>query len=250
MPLLCFALVEITVFIVVFVYVWVNHANIYTLIRDPRFSTFSIFLEVLFLVPPLFYVRRYLRRPNLKSQFQLLGLPVGKMNFRHTSKEVLIGLGFGVLVFFGVFLTSMLSEYITSALFGRGFVETANEYMGGSTAGLMAQNAWQVVVLVIAMVLVVGPSEELLFRGFVQQGLQKSWGTPVAVVVTALMFTFAHVIPILIPLEVVVVFFLPYFVISLALGCLMLLRKNNILSCIVAHGFYNSLLIVLNFVLF
>ncbi|MCX6049256.1 MAG: type II CAAX endopeptidase family protein [Chloroflexi bacterium] len=55
-------------------------------------------------------------------------------------------------------------------------------------------------VLLLLLVAVVAPiAEELLFRGLVYPVLRRSWGVTFAIILSALLFGLAHVIPVLIP---------------------------------------------------
>ncbi|GAB4325185.1 MAG: hypothetical protein Kow0069_31080 [Promethearchaeota archaeon] len=246
-PLASLGLVNVTVALLVLLLTLAEGLEFVAALNDPVVLFLSTFLEILFVVPPLLLVKSR-TSTSAREALEWLGLPKAR---RQTGgwKEVLVGVAVGVLMVPLSAGASLLSEAINNEIFGPRIVQRANQYMGGTTTGLFTTSVAELVLLGLAMFLVVGPTEELLFRGFTQQGLQHSWGKVAAVVLTALLFTFAHVVPLLLPWEVVVVYFLPYFAVSLVLGSLMLARKNDVLACILAHGTYNTLLLVVNFAL-
>jgi len=104
--------------------------------------------------------------------------------------------------------------------------------------------------------LVIGTSEELLFRGFVQKGLVRTLGTKKGIIITALIFSLIHLIGLYLianPLNLLVAFilnFFPYMAISLMLGLLYYWRKENLITVMVTHGVYNGLSIIIVYLLF
>lgn len=114
------------------------------------------------------------------------------------------------------------------------------------------------IVFAIVMILVIGTSEEILFRGFMQKGLVRSLGSKWGIRVTAIIFSLIHLIGIFVfVLDSLVVFpvtflmsFLPYFAISLTLGYLYHLRNENLIAVVIMHGVYDALTIILAYLIF
>jgi membrane protease YdiL (CAAX protease family) len=103
------------------------------------------------------------------------------------------------------------------------------------------------------MVLVIGTSEEILFRGFMQKGLVRSFGKNWGIIITALTFSMIHLIGIflLIPFDSTyflisfLLSFFPYFAISLMLGVIFYWRKENLIAVMITHGFYDAITIMI-----
>lgn len=87
------------------------------------------------------------------------------------------------------------------------------------------------VLLMVMLVLVVAPlGEEVLFRGFLLQGLARRWGFWPAAVVTSAVFAFAHVWPYL---------YVPIFIMGLAFAWLFW-RTGSLWASIAAHATMNA----------
>ena len=114
------------------------------------------------------------------------------------------------------------------------------------------------ILLMITMVLIVGTTEEILFRGFMQKGLVRRVGVKWGIFITAIIFTFIHLLSIFLlypifSLSFVVAFFIsfvPYIAISLLLGMLYHYRKENLIAVMVTHGLYDALTILLVFIIY
>jgi membrane protease YdiL (CAAX protease family) len=87
------------------------------------------------------------------------------------------------------------------------------------------------VLLMVALVLVAAPlGEEMLFRGFLLQGLARRWGFWPAAVVTSAVFALAHVWPYL---------YVPIFIMGLAFAWLFW-RTGSLWASIAAHATMNA----------
>jgi len=105
--------------------------------------------------------------------------------------------------------------------------------------------------------LIIGTSEEVLFRGFLQKGLVRTLGKNWGIVVTALIFSSIHIIGIFLFPESLTSFlisfllsFLPFFAISILLGLLYNWRKENLIAVMITHGIYNAITIIIAFLVF
>ncbi|OLS15636.1 MAG: hypothetical protein RBG13Loki_0735 [Promethearchaeota archaeon CR_4] len=223
-------------------------SSLESLLDSKEFLITGLFLEILFIIAPFIYLRKYFPKKTTKLRFQLLGLPLSGESKKTFFLEVGIGLIFGFGLVFLVLGTQILSEWFWGVLLGQEFVESGVNFMGDSSMGTIPASTLQLVLIWAAMFGAVGVGEEILFRGFTQRGLVQNWGKGAGILVTALTFTLFHILPWLIaPPETFIVFFLPYFAISLILGYMREWRKGNLLANIITHGLYNSLVITLAF---
>ncbi len=107
------------------------------------------------------------------------------------------------------------------------------------------------------MIFVIGTSEEILFRGFLQKGLVRTLGKQWGMILTALIFTSIHLIgtfllafsPTVFLISFILNFF-PYFAISLLLGLLYQWRKENLIAVVITHGFYDAFTVILVFIFY
>jgi membrane protease YdiL (CAAX protease family) len=133
-----------------------------------------------------------------------------------------IGLRFG----FGGLLVTIPASLVYASIVGPG----ANSTVGRMFSGLRASWPWAVTVFLI--VVVVAPlCEEIIFRGLLWGALDRRWGQWVAMVVSTVVFAFAHLEFTRAPLLVVVA-------IPLALARW---YSGGLLASIVAHQVTNLL---------
>lgn len=157
------------------------------------------------------------------------GLPYSFLRARLPS---LRDLGYAVVGLIGAFALVILASNVISLL-------------GLSPAGRADQDIITrpniAIVMIPLAILVIGPGEELLFRGVIQTTLTEEFPTPVAIVLASLAFAPAH-IPALtgsaaaIALSVSVLF-LP----SLVFGAVYEFSDNLVVPSL-SHGLYNAIL--------
>jgi len=160
---------------------------------------------------------------------KLLGL---KLN--EPAKEIILGLIFGgVMLAANLAITWLIVTYTSIPLDD-----------GGGDSLFSSGSIFEMIAWVIVMFAVVGFSEELLFRGFLQRRMEiyfrdrsQSYKM-LALIVTSIIFAAAHLDIVGLPTR---------FILGLFLGYLAQRRKYSLLGPSVAHGFNNSAVIVLVF---
>ncbi|MFW9895226.1 MAG: CPBP family intramembrane glutamic endopeptidase [Candidatus Thorarchaeota archaeon] len=216
-------------------------------------SLISIF-ELVFFIFPVFYVRKYLKNPSLKNRLIFLGFTTRNYDRKRIIKEVLIGLSFAIIGVFIVAFSSIAIELIIETLFGITIIHDTT----GLTGEIVPTDIPSLILFSIIVILVVGTSEEVLFRGFMQKGLVRRLGNRWGLIITALVFSLIHLTGLfLIALESPYLFtisfllsFTPYFAISLMIGWLYYWRNENLIAVIITHGFYDVLAIVMTYLLY
>jgi membrane protease YdiL (CAAX protease family) len=107
--------------------------------------------------------------------------------------------------------------------------------------------ATTLLLVVLAMVLVVGPIEELLYRNIIQKYLSEWFATPAAVAIASVVFTFVHVPSYFLRTGNLVATGLllsVLFVVSCLWGVLFA-RTRNLVVVAAVHGLYNASLVCL-----
>ena len=243
--------------LIILIYTSFNIDLLYNIISNPYFLIFSSFFELIFIVVPVSYVTRYLQNPSLENRLGLLGLTVRGFGKKKIIKEIVLGLGFAVIGLFLVVGVSFLTEFIIDLIPGID-IRSVNGATGDIDYIIGSADVLSIILLSLVMILIIGTSEEILFRGFMQKGLVRNLGNKAGLIITALIFALIHVLGVLTilfedPLVLLVSFllsFIPYFAISLLLGFIYYWRKENLLAVIVTHGVYDALTIIFGFVLF
>ncbi len=227
-------------------------------IANPNFLIFSSFFELILVLFPVLYVGKYLKNPSLKNRFGLLGFTLKGFTRKGLFKEILIGLGFAVIGVLLVAMISFLTEITLEFFFG---VEIIRE-LANTTSDLEILvpegEIVSLILLSVVMILIIGTSEEILFRGFMQKGLMRTLGNIGGIMITAFIFAMIHVFGIVFlfldsPIYMLISFllsFFPYFIISLFLGLIYYWRNENLIAVILTHGVYNALTIIITYVFY
>ena len=260
LPFAAFIFMNIIAFALIFIILMFNlgSGNIFDLVTNPYLTIFSSLAELTFIIIPVLYVGKYLKKPSLNNRFAILGFTRRGYNNIAILKEILIGLGFALVGIFVVAFTSVFIEIILELIFGTEIIYEFGTSSSEIDAIIYNTDALSLTLLLIVMILIIGTSEEVLFRGFMQKGLVRTIGTKWGIITTAFIFSLIHLIGIFIAYfefpELLLISFLlsfvPYFAISLLLGILFYWRNENLIAVMITHGVYDALTILLAFMFF
>ena len=177
--------------------------------------------EIGFIIPPYYYIKKR----NQKKE------SLGIKNF---SKPIEIG--FGLLVGILMLVANIIVTYFLA------------DWTGASTSAedqmFSNMNLTEVILWVIVMFTIVGFSEELLFRGFLQKRMELYFKRDykqykfLALVFTSFIFALMHLDLIGLPTR---------FMLGMFLGYLAQERNYSIMGPTVAHGFNNAAVVVFAF---
>jgi membrane protease YdiL (CAAX protease family) len=169
----------------------------------------------------------YLRRRGVSWDFVPASVP--------SPRDLLAVLGGFAAAFGGLLVVSIVLSVVE--------VETAP-----NTAGTTALENPEIIPLLIPIqFLLIGPGEELLFRGVIQGSLREHFEAPAAILLTTAMFAPGHVLALSGELSAVLATVGVLFVPSIVYGYLYE-RTDNIVVPALAHGLYNSTLLALLYV--
>lgn len=251
LPVLSLILMTIISVVFMIIYIFANFNLftvdidvLYTIIEeiylDNNFMILLSVLELIFIITPLIYIKKYLKKPSLKNRLALLGFTTKGFGKKKIIKEIGIGLLFAVMGLIFIMTLSFLMELLIPSI-------QSSEMDALLFSSL---NAIQLILFIFIMIFIVGTSEEILFRGFMQKGLVRSrLGIKGGIVLSAFLFAMIHVVMYLYDLVYFFVLFVPYFAISLLLGWLYHWRDENLIAVMITHGVYNALILILIFLI-
>jgi membrane protease YdiL (CAAX protease family) len=157
-----------------------------------------------------------------RATLQKLGLK------KPSLKIILIVSAVAVLL---IFLAGILSLF-EETFFGPD--PMANELL----TALLPHNIFQLMLLVGLSLFLVGPAEELAFRGFIQRGLGTSFGEFPSLIIASVMFGLLHGLN---SIRSVI----PVTVVSLILGYIWQKTDGNTTACAWMHGLYDAITMAL-----
>lgn len=108
------------------------------------------------------------------------------------------------------------------------------------TEAILPTDTLQLVALIGISILLVGPAEELAFRGFVQRGFENSFGKTAGLVIASVLFGLLHGLNSLWSI-------LPVTVVSLFLGYIWQKTDGNTAATAWMHGLYDAITITIAF---
>ena len=173
---------------------------------------------ILILGPPLIFLKR--KGMEVKKALGLEGL-----RFKH----VLLGFLGGVGSYF-IFMEIMFLMEVILGPYPEEFLKPLMKWFPTS---------WlEFIPWILGMAFSAGICEETLFRGFIQNGLERSWGPSKALVVASVLFGVFHLDPWRSP---------PAVFIGLVAGCL-LLKTRSLYAAMALHTTTNSIAQILAFI--
>ncbi len=248
----------IAVFIaILFVIFTFNLENAIEIFLSPYFIIISSFIEIVLIIVPVMYVGKYLQRPNIKNRLQILGFTAVGFSKNKILKEILIGIAFAIIGIILVYSVSFIMEFFMYSIFGAETIQNAVGSTSDVDLIITSSDYLSLTLLVLIMIFIIGTSEEILFRGFLQKGLVRNLGKKWGIFITAFIFSIIHLIGIfLVPLPPIaflvsfILNFFPFFAISLLLGLLYDWRKENLIAVMITHGVYDALTLIIVFILY
>jgi len=189
-----------------------DQANALNLLLSPAFLLIEIAIQDAILV---FLVYLAMLGPG---HLTLKG--IGASLDRLLPKGIVIGL-LGGLALFG-------------AASGIGYLLESTGLFPTGEGIFLANNPSGLVLMLIATVAIAPPAEELFFRAYALEVLEKKWGAVAGVTLSALLFSVVHLS---------LFSLLPIF--AAGVGLALLFRRWGIWPCIVAHGVNNFLAVIL-----
>jgi membrane protease YdiL (CAAX protease family) len=185
---------------------------------SPIGTTILAASEVLLVIPLLIYQRRF----NINRT--QLGIYV--RNWRQALADAAFGVLVGLSMVPVSFFASALNEIVLGPQPGAEKISRA----------FTATSPIEAILLCSSIVLVVAPVEEVIVRGFIQQGLEKSFGKAKGLLLASFFFSIMH-------LSLWSIF--PLVVLGIIVGLCFQLRHYRILAPIASHACYMIGLVLL-----
>ncbi len=207
--------------------------------ENPWILIWLMFLELLFIIVPSFISSRI-----EKKRIIVIIIDMGFQKNEKIIIKIIAGISFGILFFFiGDYIIIFFRDFIVKNLFGVQFVQQGQS--GSINVTPVQPNLVQIIILIILQIIIIGPSEEAFFRGFIIKKLNEKLKLPYSIIISTICFTIYHVPPFLVPLTTIVTFFGYYFTFGLLLSLIFINFENSIIPSSIAHSCFNILILLL-----
>ncbi|MFX1488694.1 MAG: lysostaphin resistance A-like protein [Promethearchaeota archaeon] len=198
-----------------------------------------IFLEILFVIVPAFISSKIENK-----SFTTLLSEMGFQKDKDYSLKIIAGLGIGILFFFsGDFILIFFRNVVVKNLLGEGFIKEGQEGVISTTP--IQPNIFQVLIIAILQIIIVGPCEEAFFRAFLIKKINAKFKVAYSIIISSTIFAFYHVPPFLVPLATIITFFGYYFIFGVLLALIFVYFNYSLIPCSIAHSCFNILLFLI-----
>jgi membrane protease YdiL (CAAX protease family) len=158
--------------------------------------------------------------------------------------KIITGIDLGILFYLiGGYILFFFRNFIVENIYGTHFVIEAEK--GVISTKPIKPNFLQIVIILFLYILIIAPCEEAFFRGFILKKIETNTKTIYAVLLSSICFSFYHIPPFLVPIPTIIVFFGYYFTFGLLLAVFLKLFNYSLIPCIIAHGLFNILILML-----
>ena len=216
------------------------------LVASPELLVFITLGQFGLIVVPFLYLK-------------MKGLSVKELGFdfedkKEVQKDIVVGVVGGSVMMGISVAVSWVTLNTLGALYSPIDIYLSDYFSTINNASFMAIYPYQYILLMLSMFLVVAPCEEISTRGFLQQGLENSFGKWMGLIITAIIFSALHIIlypqnasgigfPSYIGSITAIIAIPSYLVLSLTLGILLQIRKYRIITTITTHAVYMAILV-------
>lgn len=199
--------------------------------------------EVLLIIIPIFISSR-ISRSSMKQELHEIGVVISFSNFINKLMKLALGIVIGIgLVFLSRFILFFFQDIIVSFLFSKDFVKE------GVTNAINTQplnpNPLQIFIFIIIQFLIIGPCEEIFFRGFIITKFKGKIRLAFAIIISSFSFALFHVPPFLVPISTIITYFGYYFTIGIILALIFIYSNFSLIPGSLAHSVFNFLILIL-----
>jgi len=211
--------------------------------ENPVILIILTLLESLLIIIPALITAR-IEKKSFKKVLSEIGFTNQNTNLLLIIKKVFYGIIVGITLFIaGVFISFFFTEIIVGNLFGNAFIEQAIE----SSINTELENPTfiHLAIFILLQIIIVGPSEEGFFRGFILKKIEAKLGIVMASVLSSICFAFYHTPPLIVPISTIVTYFGYYFTVGCLLGLIFIWFDSSLIPCSVAHSLFNILILII-----
>ncbi|MHA1292966.1 MAG: lysostaphin resistance A-like protein [Promethearchaeota archaeon] len=211
--------------------------------ENPWILILLTFLELLLVLIPAFIAGK-VEKKSFKEELNEMGFCKNTAPFIKNLHKIISGLLIGFIFFLiGGFIIIFFKYFIVENIFGASFVKEGEQ--GAIKTDPIQPTILQIIIIIILQVIIVGICEEAFFRGFIIKKCEKKMNLIYAVLFSSICFAFYHIPPFLVPLKTIITYFGYFFTFGILLALVYLYFDYSLIPCVVAHSFFNILILIL-----
>jgi len=211
--------------------------------ENPVILFILMILESLLVIIPALITAR-IEKKSFKKVLSEIGFTNQDTNLLLLIKKVFYGIIIGITLFIiGGFIIFFFTEIVVGNLFGNAFIEEGIE--SSINTELKNPSLIYSAIFILLQIIIVGPTEEGFFRGFVFKKIETKLGLVVALILSSICFAFFHTPPLIVPISTIVTYFGYYFTIGCLLGLIFIWFDTSLIPCSVAHSLFNILILII-----
>jgi len=161
-------------------------------------------------------------------------------------KRILLGLMIGFCFYYLASFMISTTQFLVVSAFGEDFYRIADEGSIDITPNLISVP--ELLIILSVNFILVGPCEELFFRGVLFRDFKSAYGNKIAIVSSSLIFGIYHIPPFIVPFQTIITFLPYYSLMGFFLALIVNFQDGDLTSAITAHAFFNSFLMILRFI--
>lgn len=201
-----------------------------------------IFLELLFIFIPTLIASK-IENTSIKDEIIFMGFQKNEDSIQKNLIKIFIGISLGFIFFLiGGHIIFFFKNIVIENLFGSGFVKKAEE--GSINTTPLKPSLFQLIIIITLHIILIGVCEEAFFRGFIIKKLERKVNITSAILFSSVCFTLYHTPPFIVPITTIITYFGYYFTFGVLLSVLFKIFNNSLIPCIIAHGFFNALILI------
>lgn len=210
--------------------------------KDTIFLISLSFLEILLILIPALIASK-VEQKSLLDELKEMGFQRKPTTLKKMILKVISGLLIGIIFFFiSGYIIYFFVNILVLLLFDAQFVEEGINNAISTTP--INPTIIEVIMLVAIQVVIIAPSEEGFFRGFIFRKSSKKMKQLYSLIFSSVIFSIYHVPPFLVPISTIITFFGYYFSFGIFLSLTFILFKNSLLPGIIAHFTLNILILL------
>lgn len=194
------------------------------------------FLETIYFIGPVIFFK--IKKWDVKYEIVKRICPM-PTDSKKKLIEILKGIVYGILFLVLAWVLSTSIRIIVISLLSEEVYQIASDSSVNTTPPSI--NYIELVIIIILNYVLIAFCEEFFYRGVIFEHLKQK-DPKKAALISSLLFALYHVPPGIVPLMTTIIFFPYYFVFGYVLAKIVHSSEGNLLTAIIAHGTFNSIL--------